>query len=345
MGDKIKVLVIDDAAFMRRAVTEILETDSQLAVVGTAKNGLEGLKKIKALKPDVVTLDMDMPVMDGLSSIRHIMIESPVPIVVLSSLFNDGAVTFDALRLGVVDFLPKPSGAVSDDIKTASRLIVDRVKMAKSLNIENIRRVRIEKQAQKPGLSEQYGYRPLEYLITLGTTISGPNTVIRILSQLPPDLLASIVVVQEISPKILPAFVEKFNKMVPWQIEMARDGMGIVQGSCYIGSNSFALSVDMNEKEEPILRMSSRIDDPLNLLFSTSAEAFKQNTIGVLLTGTGVDGSEGFRTIRNASGVTIAQNASSCVYPNLIDNAINKGTVDVVLDEKRILEAIISIVK
>jgi two-component system chemotaxis response regulator CheB len=113
---KIKVLIVDDASFMRKAILNMLKVDPQIEVVGTASNGQEGLDKIRELKPDVVTLDIDMPIMDGITSIRHIMIKSPVPVVVLSSMFSDGAITFDALRLGVVDFIPKPSGAVSTDI-------------------------------------------------------------------------------------------------------------------------------------------------------------------------------------------------------------------------------------
>ena len=345
MSRMINVLVIDDAPFMQRAITDILESDPQLHVVGTAKNGLEGLDKIKLLKPDVITLDMDMPVMDGLSSIRHIMIESPVPVVILSSLFNDGGVTFDAFRLGVVDFLPKPSGAISGDIKTASKRIIERVKMATAVNIGNIRRVRLEKQDKGPLPFGCYSYCPLEFLIVMGTTISGANSVIRILSQLPPDLQAAVVVVQEISQKILPAFVDKFNEMVPWRVEATRDGMGLEQGICYIGSNNAALTVDTNGKDEPRIRVSEKIENPLDRLFSSAAETFGQNTIGVLLTGTGNDGSNGFRRIQYLSGVTIAQDRVSCVYPNLTDNAIKQGTVDIVLDENRIVGALTSIAK
>jgi two-component system chemotaxis response regulator CheB len=343
MNRKIRALVIDDAAFMRRAVTDILESDSQIEVVGTAGNGLEGLQKIKRLSPDVVTLDMDMPVMDGLSAIRHIMIESPVPVVVLSSLFNDGAVTFDALRLGSVDFLPKPSGAVSGCLGVVRRQIVDRVKMATSVKMGNIRRVRLERQLRTDRFA-RYGYRPLEYLIVFGTTIGGPNTVIRILSQLPPQLPAAVVVLQEISPKILPAFVDRFNDMVPWQVEAVRDGMDLVQGTCAIGSNQVGLRVETNATGEPTLRVCGPCAQPLNRLFASAADTFKENTIGVLLSGTGDDGAQGFRSIRDASGVTIAQDRVSCVYPNLTDNAIRLGTVDVVLDEDRMLGALRSMV-
>jgi len=121
MEEQFKVLVIDDASFMVKAVTDLLEMDPDIQVVGSARNGLEGLEKIKELRPDVVTLDIDMPIMDGIRAVRHIMIEAPLPIVVLSSLFADGSITFEALRLGVVDFVPKPSGAISQDISRAKK--------------------------------------------------------------------------------------------------------------------------------------------------------------------------------------------------------------------------------
>ena len=127
--EKIKVLVVDDASFMVKAISNILNSDPDIEVVGSAKNGLEALTKIKELKPDIITLDVDMPIMNGITAVRHIMLECPVPIVILSSLFTNGAISFEALRLGVVDFLPKPSGAISKDIHIAKQHIIDRVKM------------------------------------------------------------------------------------------------------------------------------------------------------------------------------------------------------------------------
>ena len=243
MGEKIKVLIVDDAAFMRKAIADVLSHDPELEVVGTARNGLEGLSAIKALRPDVITLDIDMPVMDGLTGIRHIMIESPVPIVVLSSLFTDGAITFDALRLGVVDFIPKPSGAVSTDIEKSQRQLIDRIKIASSVNLDNIRRVRLLNFDINERLSARYIYQQLDYLLTLGTTLSGPNTVIRLLSNLPPRLPAAVVVVQEISPKIITTFAEQFDASVPWRVRVAEDDMLIEQGTCYLSSYENAFRI------------------------------------------------------------------------------------------------------
>jgi two-component system chemotaxis response regulator CheB len=335
-----KVLVVDDAAFMRKAITEILESDSGIQVVDCARNGMECLDKIKKNQPDVVTLDIDMPVMDGLSTIRHIMIESPVPIVILSSLFNDGAITFDALRLGVVDFIPKPSGAISEDIDQSKKQIIDRIKIACSVNLENIRRVRLPKWDPKKRLVDRYGFYPLDYIIALGTTLSGPNTVIRLLTKLPPILPAAVVVVQEISPKIISSFVKQFDEFVPWKVETAQNGQVLEQGVCYISSNENLLSLELDHKGQVCLKLDEGTRQPLNLLFSSAAEIFQQNAIGVLLTGLGDDGADGFARIKEKFGITIAQDTKCCVYPNLTHNAIKNGVADMVLNESEISKTI-----
>jgi len=340
MDESIRVLIVDDALFMRKAISEILQSDNTLDVVGTARDGLDGLEKIKELDPHVITLDIDMPRMDGLEAIRHIMIESPVPVVVLSSLFSDGAVTFEALRLGVVDFVPKPSGGISEDMDKSRSQIIDRVKIASSVNFENIRRVRMHDTDYRDITAKQRAGYPLDYLVTLGTSLSGPNTVIRLLTRLSPKLPAAMVVVQEIAPQILPAFVKKFNEQVPWTIEVAQDGQPLEQGTCYMCSNTQALSVDRDENDQPCLRVNEASTEPLNLLFSTAAEVFKNNTIGVLLTGVGDDGADGFARIRRYEGRTIAQDTQCCVYPNLTQNAIEKGTVSTIVNEGQLPGAI-----
>ena len=345
MDKKYKVLVIDDASFMTKAISEILESDPDIEVISTAKNGLEGLEKIKKLRPDVVTLDMDMPVMNGIQAIRHIMIESPVPIVVLSSLFSDGSVTFDALRLGVVDFVAKPSGAISQDIHTRKQQIIDRVKLAESVHLENICRVRVSEQDVRASLSDRYGFQSLDYIIAMGTSLTGPNTFIRILTTLSPGLPAAVVVVLEISPKVLPSFVKKFNEFTPWKIEIAKDGGVLEQGSCYIHSNQTSLVIGINEDGNPCFKLGDSVENPLDLFFSSAAEIFKQQTVGILLTGYGIDGADGFARIKEKSGVTIAQSIETCVYPNLTDHAIKQNTVDRIVAEDKLVEAIESIVQ
>ncbi|MCK5926216.1 MAG: response regulator, partial [Methylococcales bacterium] len=187
MAEKIKVLVVDDASFMVKAISEILNSDPDIEVVGSAKNGLLALEQIKLLHPDVITLDVDMPVMDGIKAVRHIMLECPVPIVMLSSLFSNGAISFEALRLGVVDFLPKPSGAISRDIHESKQQIIERIKLAYSVNIKNVHRVKIQPFSAQNKLNHNE-YQHLDHLLLVGTTLGGPNTSIRLFSQLSPKL-------------------------------------------------------------------------------------------------------------------------------------------------------------
>ena len=338
----IRVLIVDDAAFMRKAISSMLEDDPQIEVVGTASNGQEGLEQIEKLRPDVITLDIDMPVMDGITSIRHIMIKSPVPVVVLSSLFSDGAITFDAMRLGVVDFIPKPSGAVSTDIDRSRKHLIDRIKLASEVNLGNIRRVRLPRTESGNNL-EHYAYRPLDYILALGTTLSGPNTIIRLLAALPPTLPAAVVVSLEMSPKVLSAFVERFDALVNWEICKAADGMPLKQGCCYISSAQNNIRVQTEADGTISLRQAEIDKEPLNQLFTSAADVFQQNTIGILLTGIGTDGADGCAYIQKLSGVTMAQNTQTCVYPNLTDNAIKQGCVNSILDETALPQAIISV--
>lgn len=332
MSEKIKVLIVDDASFMVKALRDILESDSDIEVVGSAKNGKDALEKIQLLKPDVVTLDVDMPVMDGLSAVRHIMIHEPVPIVMLSSLFDHGDITFEALRLGVVDFLPKPSGAISRDIHEQGMEIIERVKIAASERIEHVHRVKLNRIDVREQLSERYGFSDLDYIVAMGTTLGGPNTIIRLMSQLSPMLPAAIVVIQEIATNILPAFVEEFNHYTHWKVEVGYDGKVIEPGSCYICSYHEPVSIQINQLQEAVLVSKPNTRKPLNLLFSSASVAFENNAIGVLLTGIGSDGEDGFEQIKSRGGVTIAQTTETCVYPNLTQCAIERGVVDVVDD-------------
>lgn len=331
MDNKIKVLIVDDASFMVKALRDILDSDNDIEVVGSARNGKDAIDKIKKLQPDVITLDVDMPVMDGIQAIRHIMIECPVPIVMLSSLFAHGDITFEALRLGVVDFLPKPSGAISTDIHTQRVELVERVKLAASIKLHNVRRVRLNKIDSREDITSRYQYQSLDHLITIGTTLGGPGSVIRLLSSLPHDVPAAIVAMQDIEPKIIPEFVNEFDLYSSWKIESGNKATILQQGVCYICSTREPMKVDVNEHGEPVLMPLDSDSLPLSTLFSSAAEVFDNHTVGVLMTGHGDDGKEGFATIQQRGGLTLAQETKTCVYPNLTQCAIENGVVDKVV--------------
>jgi two-component system chemotaxis response regulator CheB len=328
MDNKIKVLIVDDATFMVKALRDILDSDHEIEVVGSARNGKDAVEKIKKLRPDVITLDVDMPVMDGIQAVRHIMIECPVPIVMLSSLFAHGDITFEALRLGVVDFLPKPSGAISTDIHTQRAELVDRVKLAASIKLHNVQRVKLKKVNSRENITSRYQYQSLDYLITIGTTLGGPGSIIRLLSSLPQDVPAAIIATQDIEPKIIPEFVNEFDQYSSWKIEAATSQTVLQQGVCYICSTRVPMRVAENEHNEPILLPDESAGSPLNTLFTSAADVFENHTVGVLMTGHGDDGKEGFSAIQQHHGLTLAQETKTCVYPNLTQCAIESGVVD-----------------
>jgi two-component system chemotaxis response regulator CheB len=328
MDNKIKVLIVDDASFMVKALRDILDTDPHLEVIGSARNGKDAVEKIKKLRPDVITLDVDMPVMDGIQAIRHIMIECPVPIVMLSSLYAHGDITFEALRLGVVDFLPKPSGAISADIHTQRAELVERVKLAASIQLHNVRRVKLNKIDARDNLTDRYQYQSLDYLIAIGTTLGGPGSIIRLLSSLPQNVPAAIVAMQDIEPKIIPEFVNEFDQYSPWKIEVGTQPTLLQQGVCYICSTRVPMKVGENAQNEPVLQPLGRDESPLNALFSSVADVFETHAVGVLMTGHGDDGKEGFAAIQQKGGLTLAQETNTCVYPNLTQCAIENGVVD-----------------
>ncbi|VAX11004.1 Chemotaxis response regulator protein-glutamate methylesterase CheB [hydrothermal vent metagenome] len=342
MHSKIKVLIVDDASFMVKALRDILDSDQQIEVVGSARNGRDALEKIKKLKPDVITLDVDMPVMDGISAIRHIMIEMPVPIVMLSSLYSHGDITFDALRLGVVDFLPKPSGAVSKDIHVQRNDIVERVKIAAAVRLHNIRRISLKKVDHHEDLAGRYKYISLDHLITIGTTVGGPGSLMRIITKLPQDIPAAIICIQDISPKILPDFAKEFDFYSAWKIEVGATGKVLEQGTCYICSTSQPVRVSINDDNEPSLIDSQDTSEPLNDLFSSASHQYGSNTIGILMAGIGNDGNEGMADIKKRGGVTLAQETETCVYPNLTQCAIEKGVVDKAVSVDELANSIIA---
>jgi len=336
MSETVSVLIVDDAGFMVKALTDLLQSDPDINVLGSARDGQEALVKIKELNPDVVTLDVDMPVMDGIHAVRHIMIESPVPVIMLSSLFEHGDITFEALRLGVVDFLPKPSGAVSRDIQDVRQEIIERVKIAAAQQIDNVRRVRLKQWGDSEAIADRYRYQSLDYMIAIGTTLGGPNTVINLMSNLPPDLPASVVVIQELTARILPAFAEKFNTYTPWRVEVAEAGLIVEQGVCYLSSYEAPFIVAMDDENNAVLRPADSDSRPLDQLFTAIADISGEHAIGVLLTGVGDDGHRGLADIKQQGGNTIAQSVETCVYPNLTQCAIEHGVVDYIVDTNQL---------
>jgi two-component system, chemotaxis family, protein-glutamate methylesterase/glutaminase len=330
----VRTLIVDDAPLMRKVIQEILNKHAEIEVVGTAANGQECLEKILELKPDVVTLDIDMPIMNGLTAIKNIMVRYQIPIVIISSLVQDGYFAFEALRLGVMDFVPKPSRVAVENWANEEELVRMRVRLAASMQVHRMRRVRRQKQITQSGGSPETS--PVAAVV-MGTTLAGPNTIMHIVTQMAPDFPGVIIAVQEIHPRILAPFCSCFSDISPLEIVPVTDSVPLHAGKVYMASTSKGLRIDSaNGSGELILQITDTQESPVNQLFSSAAKRFQEDTCGVLLTGVGNDGADGLRQIRENGGLTIAQEQDCCVYPNLVENALRHEVVDLVMSNQGI---------
>ncbi len=331
---KINVLVVDDASLMQKVLGRILAEDPEINVVGYAKNGLECLDKMKKYNPDVISLDVDMPLMDGLTTIKHIMIEKPTPTVVVSSMSQTGRITFEALRLGVIDFISKPSGSISIDMESQKEVLRNRIKLSAGIQIEKVRRVWFKNNGFKTK-KETIGPAP-EKIVAIGTSLGGPNTIIRIVSSLSPNFNGCILAMQEIDPEILPAFCSYFDEIAPVKVIPLEDNIPLKNGVCYLASTRCQLEIEDNGRGDKILRLKKSLKNPISSMFSTVASLFGEKSMGILLTGIGRDGIDGLKSIIAAGGKTVAQEEKCCVFPNLTHCAIKEGIIHEVLPDNEI---------
>ncbi len=337
---KIRVLIVDDAEFMRTALTNILESDPEIEVVGYGKTGREGIDAVRKLRPDVVTLDIDMPEMDGITALKHIMIKYPTPVVVVSALTHQGEITFESLRLGVVDFLPKPSGSVSRDMDLQKEDLINRIKIASSVDIDKIKRAKI-KPFKKEGKGSVWSKKGI---LLIGTSLGGPNSIIRLMCKLPEDFPVPIIITQDISSMILESFTEKFDTIAPIKIEKAKDGTILKASAAYINSLETAITFERNELDEVIIRTNPANGNSIDTMMSSAAKVMARGAVGFLLAGVGGDGIEGLKEINKIGGETIVENSNNHFLPDSNREVIEGGIAKHVLSNKDIASFIVDLI-
>jgi len=341
--NKIRVLVIDDSAFNRKAIREMLADAPDIEVVGTAGNGEEGLKQLRKLKPDLVTLDLEMPGMDGFTFLRIVMNQSPLPILVVSSR-REAESVFQALELGAVDFLPKPTRTISPELYNVRDDLIRKIRAAKEFRLEGIRerilpspppvitRAPVPVQQVEPELG---GFR----LVVIGASTGGPAAISQILTTLRPGLPIAIAVSQHMPPGFTRAFAERLDRFSAYPIKEAEDGDPFLPQQGYISPGGKNLYLDRRGKNL-VLKLSGRGREryipSVNMLFESAAEAAGGNCLGVLLTGMGNDGRDGVIQIKKKGGMVIAQSEHSSVVFGMPREAIETGRVDKILPIEQI---------
>lgn len=333
---KFKVLVVDDSIVMRRIISDLLIEDPELEVVGTAKNGAEAIEKVRSLNPDVVTMDIEMPVMDGLTALQHIMAESPRPVVMLSSMDKRQAdITFKALELGAVDFIPKTSGSLSLDLERVGGTIIDTVKAAAKAKLSmNRAPIRSILPTPLPTLSG-------EWIVVIGCSTGGPKALPEVLSRLPGNLPAAVLVVQHMPEGFTKSFAERLNWVSPLQVKEAEDGEEIRRGVVYIAPGNQHMSLNGSKLTLDDGPKVNFVRPAVDVLMKSVAPVFGPRTVGVILTGMGSDGAEGMALIKKNGGKTVVQNEETCVVYGMPKAVVDRGAADRVVPLEEVAKNVV----
>lgn len=343
---RIKVLIIDDSALVRALLTKILGADPALQVVGTAPDAFIAREKIKVLNPDVLTLDVEMPRMDGLQFLRNVMRLRPMPVVMCSSLTERGAdVTLAALELGAIDFVTKPKVDVAHALEAYAAELISKVKVAAVARVRPL--VPRPPPAYQPGAPQrprpELRFRTTDQIVAIGASTGGTEAIREVLIRLPPDA-PGIVITQHIPRAFSAPFAARLNACSQLSVQEAQDGALILPGQAYIAPGDLHLTV---ERDGARYRCRLRDDAPVNrhrpsvdVLFRSVAEQVGQNAVGVILTGMGADGARGLKDMRDKGALTIAQDEKSSVVWGMPGAAVALGAVDRILPIEQIAEGL-----
>ena len=307
---------------MRNVISDIINSDPQLQVIGTARDGEEALSKLDVLEPDVITLDIEMPRMDGLSVLKQIMKRKPKPVIMLSALTREGAIyTLKALDYGAIDYITKPSGNISLDLHTIKNEIISKIKMAASANLPKLKIKPISIESCELG----------DNVVAIGASTGGPQALTYVLTSLPQNT-PPILIVQHMPESFTKSFAERLDKLCKFKVKEAEEGDYISKDLVLIAPGGFHMTVSKTgqirlNRTPPIHGVRPAVDP----MMTSVARFYKSRAVGVILTGMGRDGAYGMKKIKEYGGVTIAQDEETSVVFGMPKAAIEEGCVDVVL--------------
>lgn len=328
MKGRLRVLVVDDSALMRKLIPMILERDPDIEVVGTAMDGAFALRKIAELHPDVVTLDLEMPRMDGIETLRMIMRSAPLPVIVFSTHSREGAYsTFKALALGAIDFVAKPKDAAAGHLDPVAYELIEKIKVAKRAGGPRVLPKAVVEVV--PAKKRACSLLAPNRVISIGISTGGPNALQYLLSQIPPDFPATFLIVQHMPEGFTDMFARRLDECSALDVQEAKSGDLLVAGRVLIcPGNRHMMVRRMPRGEMVVLSDSPAINGhrpSVDVLFHSVAQEFALTSVGILMTGMGEDGAEGLGAIKAAGGMTIAQSEESCVVSGMPRAAISKG--------------------
>ena len=345
----IKVLVVDDSALVRSLLSEIIRNAPGFTLVGAAPDAFIARDMVKEFSPDVITLDIEMPRMDGLSFLEKLMSARPTPVVMISTLTEAGAdATLHALELGAVDFVPKPKLGIAEGFREYSELIIEKLEAAARVKVRASKKS-VAHEANKSGEKVSVSrLQSTEKIIAIGASTGGTEAIKEVLLQLP-AAVPGIVITQHMPAGFTRTFAERLNKLTKLHVTEAKGGERILPGHAYLAPGGFHLLVVRSGADyviklsdaEPVHRHRPAVD----VMMESVAIAGGKNVIGILLTGMGKDGAKGMLDIRNHGGYTFAQDEQSCVVYGMPKEAVNIGGVDKIVELSKMGDAILEKLK
>jgi len=332
MPSKVRVLVVDDSAFMRKIVSDLLASEPGVEVVGVARDGFEALDKVKELAPDVVTLDIEMPRMDGLTALGRIMAERPTRVIMCSSLTQRGAqATIKALSLGAIDFIPKPIAGVFSDLVNFKRDLISKVFTAMRSRFPRQAGAvpYAPRRALKSAGSAEEPARPADTVVVIGSSTGGPSALQEVFRNLPAGLKAGVLVVQHMPPGFTRSLACRLDDVSPLAVAEAAGGEQVSDGRALLAPGGFHMVPESSG------RIVLTTDPPrhgvrpaVDITMEAAAELYGPNVIGVVLTGMGFDGARGCGSIKARGGIVIAEHESSCVVYGMPRAVVEMGYAD-----------------
>lgn len=364
-----KVLVVDDSALMRKVISDILNEDEEITVVATARNGLDALEKVERLRPDVVTLDVEMPKLDGLHALGYIMSECPTPVVMLTAVDPRSAeTTLNAFEYGAVDFIQKPSGNISQNISEIANDIRTKVKTASKVDLKKLKfmeehvkntreraetKVTAKRPSPKPktsGVSRHFGNKKI---LAIASSTGGPRALEQVIPKLPGDLKVPVVVVQHMPAGFTASLAQRLDPQSQLTVKEAEQGDVLHNGIVYLAPGNFHMEIVQKTIDGIICEVVSLNQKPreqgvrpcANILFKSLVDIYGQNILTVVLTGMGADGADGVEEIKKVGGKAITEDESSCVVYGMPKAVEKRNLSDSVVALEKISAEIVHMLK
>lgn len=347
---RIRVLIVDDSALMRQKLRQIVESDPELEVAGVARDGEDAIVKARELRPDVVSLDINMPKLDGVGVLQMIMDERICPVVMVSSLTQKGAVTtFECLELGAFDFVAKPDGTVSSNLMVLADDIRSKLKAAAtSGTLKRLvsRRVKRGSPRPAPALAASTSVVASGYkAVALGISTGGPVTLMDVLPLIPADVNAALFLVQHMPGPFIHTFAQRLNGACQIEVVEAEAGVQVQRGVCYVAPGEHQLTLYRKTNGEVVIRTPTQPETlfmpSVDVMMKAVLQTYGRNTVGVLMTGIGNDGAEQMVEITKAGGYTIAESEETAVVYGMPRQAIENGGARVVAPSWQIAQEIL----